>query len=179
MLTMAWTALVATYAAIVSTGAFVVSILAWRSGGPSLQVEGWHFPSKSAKAGEVRAGIRITNRGRAETEIGDIGGLISRRVGRFGRVKLVALLGFTLEQGPPLPYRLPSHGSEFWVLTAAGVDDPFVPQPRSSDVLALSVVTPLKVVSTKVRWSGEVLVNPNTRPKAAIRESDANTGQNP
>src|SRR6266498_634937 len=112
MLAMTWTAVIATYAAIVSTGSLVVAVLAWRSAGPRLKVRGWFYPAEYAKDGTDtdKPALRVENRGRADVEVNSIYGVL-KRVDKAERVVQGVMMDFGVEEGPSLPHRLLAHSS--------------------------------------------------------------------
>jgi hypothetical protein len=148
MRAMTWTTAIAAYAAMVSTGALVVAVLAWRSGGPHLK----------ARAVLVRAdngngwlAVYAANEGRADITIASItlwvGGSNFRLSNRPPKI-----VDYEPEKGPPLPHRMLAHSMERWLIPADVLDDVLGrPQIRWQDYARVNLETPFGTVQRRVR----------------------------
>lgn len=103
-----------TYAALaLSAGALVVSVLAYRAGGPRLRLLAKPVPAGAPDNpfhGGATFRLTVVNAGRAAITVEGF------HVTPYGNLKPVAAVAGVV--GPSLPYRLEAHASESWVADA-------------------------------------------------------------
>ncbi|XVV14379.1 hypothetical protein ACQP2X_08555 [Actinoplanes sp. CA-131856] len=141
------TLMIAAYAAVVSTASLMVAVAAWRSGGRRLKIY-----ARRVRVGDA-GWLCVTADNRSRSDI-----TVDALVLWVGNSTLglsdqpVAMIDYTVSDGPPLPYRMPAHSSARWMLPPDVFDQALGRRRiRWRDFVRVQISTAFGATSTKVQ----------------------------